>query len=77
MDTLQAAEYFYEQRLFALHNDEPATTEPATLLHVVFSDGSEDYYDSDCPKAMGLLHDHIRQATYEGQTFTVTKINHD
>ena len=75
--SFREAEERYEQRLFALYNHEPATAEPATLLHVVFSDGSEDYYDSDCDKAMGLLHDHIRQATFEGQTYTVTKINQD
>lgn len=75
--SFREAEERYTERLFALYTAEPAPIEKAPLFHVEFADGSEDYYESDCPQAMALMRDHISEAKLQGQAYTLTSIEQD
>ena len=49
-------------------------TEETVELHVVFSDGTEDWYLVGDPQDSATLTQHISDALEQGQTWTCTRI---
>ena len=66
---MQPGDYYYGSK-------EPAktATEETVELHVVFSDGSEDWYLVGDPQDSATLTQHISDALEQGQTWTCTRI---